>query len=246
MTRTRELEGAPPSARQLALGVEINPSRRLDNFVAGPNAAALAALRGLLAGEVDGHVYLHGAQGAGKSHLLQGCCAAAAAAGRPVAYLPLARHRVLDVGVCAGLERASLVCLDDVDRVAGARDWERALFRLYNESEAAGARLLFAGRRGPDGFELPDLRSRLFAALAVQLAPPDDAHRAEVLRRHARERGVGIGEDVLAFILARQSRDLGALVRLLEELDRFALAEKRRVTVALVRDYLRAAGARAG
>lgn len=235
---TRSGRGAGPPVRQLPLGVALNATRRLDNFVPGPDAAAVAALQALLAGELAGHVYLQGSAGTGKTHLLQGCCAAAVSAGQRVAYLPLAQPRTLDPSLLSGMESATLLCLDDVDQLAGDGAWEQAVFRLYNEADAAGSRMLFAGRAGPQGLALADLRSRLRAALVISLTVCDDTRRAAVLRAQARERGVDLGDDVIHYVLARQPRDLGTLVALLEALDRYALVTQRRITVALVREYL--------
>ncbi len=229
--------GAGP-ARQLPLGVRLNPSRRLDNFVPGRDGRVLDALDALVSGALGGHVLLLGAAGTGKTHLLQGCCARAAERGQRVAYLPLAAPEGIGPALLHGMESAHLLCVDDVDRVAGDAAWERALFRLYNEADAAGARLVFSARRGPAAFSLADLGSRLAAALALRLSAPDDTHRAAVLRAQAGERGLALTEDAVAYILARQPRDLARLVALLDELDRYALATQRRVTAALVREYL--------
>lgn len=232
----------PPSgiadARQLALGVGFNAARRLDNFIAGANAGAVAALQAVARGEGSGHVYLRGGDATGKTHLLQGCCAEAQARGARVAYLPLAERAALPRGVLAGMAGASLVCVDDVDRIAGDGAWETAVFNLHNEADATGARLLFAGRAGPSAFALPDLRSRLSACLMLVLAQADDALRRAVLCRRARELGFELGDEAVDFILAREARDLAHLAALVEALDGYALAAKRRVTVSLVREFL--------
>lgn len=238
----RGTAGVPAPARQLALGVGLNATRRMDNFVTGDNAAVVGALAAVARGESAGHAYLRGAAGTGKTHLLQACCALAAARGDRVAYLPLADRGTLHERVLAGLERAALLCVDDVDRIASDAPWERAVFRLYNEAEAAGTRMLFAARGTPAALTLPDLASRLSAALPLRLAAPDDRMRAAVLRRRAEDLGIDLGEDVLSYVLARRPRDLGGLVDLVEALDRYALAAKRKVTVALVREYLDRAG----
>jgi DnaA family protein len=129
-----------------------------------------------------------------------------------------------------------------VDHAAGDGPWELALFNLYNEADAGGARMVFAGRRGPATMALADLRSRLSAALVLQLLAPDDAQRRQVLRWRARELGFELGDDVLGYLLSRQPRALGHLTALVEDLDRYALAAQRRVTVALVREFLDASG----
>jgi DnaA family protein len=144
---TRATGGAPPSG-QLALGVGFNAARRLDNFVTGANAAVVEALRAVATGGGNGHVYLRGADATGKTHLLQACCAEAQDRGARVAYLSLANRSALPRGLLAGMAGARLVCIDDVDRIAGDAQWENAVFNLYNEAEASGSRALkrrFAG-----------------------------------------------------------------------------------------------------
>jgi len=230
--------GAPAPTGQLALGVGLNAAARLENFIPGANGAVLSLLRRLVSGELAGHVYLRGGQGVGKTHLLQACCAQAQRSSARVGYLPLGERDTLSRKVLTGMQSAALICIDDVDRVAGDMDWETGLFNLYNEAEASGARLLFAGRGGPATVSLPDLRSRLSAALLLVLAAPDDALRREVLRQRGHALGFELADDTLAYILARQPRDLGRLTALVDAVDRYALSAKRRVTTALVREYL--------
>ncbi|MDR3415987.1 MAG: DnaA/Hda family protein, partial [Nevskia sp.] len=77
---------------QLTLSVQLAEAAAFDNFHAGPNAAAVAALRELA--EADGgraSILLHGASGSGRTHLLQAVARAAARLGRRAAYLPLAQ-----------------------------------------------------------------------------------------------------------------------------------------------------------
>lgn len=236
MTRAQMNKG-PPGV-QLPLGVTLQAGRRFDNFVLGSNAQAAAGVEALLDSANPGRVYLQGPTGTGKSHLLHASCARVAAQGAQSAYVPLRERAGWSEELLSGLASMSLLCIDDLDAVAGDRCWERALFRLFNEAEAGGARLLFASRAPPASIELPDLASRLETALRLRLSAPDDALREQVLRSRAHELGFSLSDDVLHFILSRESRDLHALTGLLEALDRFALASKRRVSVALVRQFL--------
>jgi DnaA family protein len=67
---------------QIPLPLEPPRADRFEEFVVGPNAAALAAVRHLL-DEPGGVLFLSGPEGSGKSHLLNALChAAAARAGR--------------------------------------------------------------------------------------------------------------------------------------------------------------------
>lgn len=234
---TRKVHG-PRGLRQLALGLGLNSVRRFSNFVANGNESVISALQALLRGQSSGHIYLRGGSGTGKTHLLQACCAFAADGGARVAYLPLTDLAKLDEALLLNLDKARVVCIDDVDRIADDARWQRAVFSLYNEVDQAGVPMVFSGRSGPSSTKLADLQSRFSAALRLELCAPSDAHRAAVLGQKAHDLGFSLGAEVLAYLLARQSRDVGDLVTLVEALDRYALSAKRRVTVALVREYL--------
>ena len=58
-----------------------------------------------------------------------------AAGGREgAAYFPLDRSSTLPPEALAAIARCRVLCIDDVDAVAGDLDWERALFRMFNEA----------------------------------------------------------------------------------------------------------------
>ncbi len=61
------------SFRQLTLGVTLNAQQQLNNFSFSGAPALARALDDLLISEKADSVYVFGAQGVGKSHLLQGC-----------------------------------------------------------------------------------------------------------------------------------------------------------------------------
>ena len=122
------------------------------------------------------------------------------------------------------------------DGVAGA-----AL--ALSESPAAGARLsaqfASAGRLPP--VDLPvreDLRTRLGWGPVHAVQPLAEADTRDALRQEAGRHGIGLGDDVLDYILVRFARDLKSLMHLLHRLDDFALAEKRAITVPLLKRML--------
>ena len=76
-----------------------------------------------------------------------------------------------------------------------------------------------------------------------QAPPPlDDAERREVLKGQAAGRGIELDDTVLDWLFARYARDLGALLDLLDKLDKASLAAQRRITVPFLRGFLREAG----
>ncbi len=235
--------GARRHTRQLPLAVTLRRPRRFSNFIAGPNAGAVAVLRDLLAGRVRGVVYLWGGSGSGKSHLLEACCGDASVHGRPVAYLPLAGSRV-EPGMLNGLADIALLCIDDVDSIAGDGAWEEALFHLYNQAEQASCPMVLSASVAPraPAWKLPDLASRLTAAIVWRLHALNDAECRAALQLHARERGFELSDEVVTFVMKRLRRDMLSLSTFLDRLDRSSLAAQRRVTVPFVKALLEEGG----
>lgn len=220
---------------QLPLRIGLRDSATLANFLHGPNAAAVAALES----GYEPFVYLWGAPGTGKSHLLQGLCHRFAAEGGAPVYLPLGEEQ-LAPEICDGLEMTPLVCLDDIQAVAGNPEWETALFHLYNRIRDVGGRLLVAATAAPGqlGISLPDLQSRLGWGPVFHLQPLSDDEKVDALTLRARARGIELGADVARYLLRRYRRDTHGLFDLLEQLDRASLAAQRRLTIPFVRELL--------
>ncbi|ROR35073.1 DnaA regulatory inactivator Hda [Inmirania thermothiophila] len=223
--------------RQFPLPLVCASPADLERFHPGPNRAAWERVaEAALAG---GILYLWGAAGSGKTHLLQGACHRAAQAGRRAAYLDLADPACRSEAALEGLERMDLVCLDGLEHVAGNRAWEGAALLLLDAAGRGGG-VIAASRAPLAGLDLalPDLRSRLAWGGVYGLEPLADDELAEALRLHAEARGIELPREVARFLLARHPRRLDRLVDLLARLDRESLAAGRRLTLPFVRDLL--------
>lgn len=224
-------------SRQLPLPVSLRDGNTLDAFLPEANPEALAAVRSLIDGEQH-FVYLWGPADSGRTHLLEGAADSMSAGGGGVAYLAAPLLREAGLAVLEGVaESAALVCLDDIDQLAGDRRWEEAIFHLFNTIRARGGRLLCAAAAPPATakFVLPDLASRLASGLVVRLSPLDDEARLAVLAFRAGRRGLDLPVDTARYLLTRSSRRLADLVALLGELEQAASVHKRRLTVPFVR-----------
>ena len=228
----------PGTGVQLPLALRYPPDQRFETYVAAP-AGALAQLRALAVAPDADWLYLVGPSGVGKTHIALAACAAAEAAGRRVAYLPLkaAIGRLRDA-----LEAfdGDLVALDGLDAIAGQREDEVALFDFHNRARAAGITVLYTAQAAPDALtlSLPDLRSRLGQCTRISLSPLDEAGRREVLVERALRRGLVLDDAALDWLLRRVDRDLASLTTLLDRLDRASLAAQRRITVPFLRQTL--------
>jgi DnaA family protein len=219
--------------KQLALGVRLRADAVFDSFWPGPNGEIVAALRA----PSTTPLWLWGAAGSGKTHLLQAVCAAT---GESAAYFPLARSLALPPEALAGFERSGVLCIDDADAVAGDLAWERALFRVFNEAAELRTRLIFAAAAPPRQAEwrLEDWRSRAAASVVYQLRDLDDAGRIEALRLRAAQRGLQLPYETSEYLLKRMPRDLRSLFEVLDLLDEASLAAQRRLTIPFIRDAL--------
>ncbi|HXR63928.1 MAG TPA: DnaA regulatory inactivator Hda [Rudaea sp.] len=233
---------------QLPLALRWPAQQRFDSYVPGGNGVALALLRDAAVTAQASWVFVAGAAGCGKSHLLIAACAQADAAGRSAQYLPLRRLRADAeaaarpglAGALRALGGGDLLALDDIDAIAGDAAAEHALFDLYNRGKVDKSTMLFSASAAPSqiGIGLPDLVSRLSACAQAALRPLSDDDRRVALRRRAHARGLTLDDGVLDWLFAHTQRDLGSLTALLDRLDRESLAAQRRITVPFLRQVL--------
>ncbi|MBS7456727.1 DnaA regulatory inactivator Hda [Coralloluteibacterium stylophorae] len=228
------------STPQLPLSLRFPPDQRLAAFH-DPDARALPLVAAVADGAAADWLYLDGAAGSGKTHLLLAACAQADARGRRAVYLPLATLGAHAAEALAGNEAADLVAIDGLDAICGDRGAEVALFDFHNAARAAGAAVLYAARGAPAALplELPDLRSRLAQCTRIALQPLDDAGRRAVLRMRGAARGLQLDDAVIDWLLVHVERDLASLGAVLDRLDRASLAARRRPTVPFLRQLLR-------
>lgn len=125
--------------------------------------------------------------------------------------------------------------LDDADSLP-----EDAVFHRWNRAQADGRPLLIVSGKAPGTWQvaLPDLASRLGAALMIEIGAPDDELLRALVETHAARRGLALGEAVLAYVLPRLERSHAAAEALVETIDRLSLERKAAVTISLARDAL--------
>jgi DnaA family protein len=226
--------------QQLALPFAFNPELGFDQFHPGVNAEPVRHLRQTAAGAGERLIFLWGDSGAGKTHLLNACCREAAHRNRTISYLPLDLLIAWDAGALEGLEHQDLVCLDDVDRIAGDPAWEAALFILFNRLRELNRDLIVTATAPPArlSISLPDLKTRLGWGLTLRLHALADEDKLVALELHARSLGLDLPPQVGRFLLAHYPRDLPALRCLLGQLDHATLAAKRRLTIPFIKAFL--------
>ena len=231
---------AKRSLSQLTLHFAPKKEATFASFYAGSNQSVVTSLYALAKGCGEKMVYLYGAKGEGLSHLLQAVCHEAHQHQLTSVYLPLGELITLSPELLRDMETLSLICLDDIEAIAGKHAWEEGIFHLYNRIKESGGSLLVAShttlRLLP--IALPDLLSRLTGCGFFSLTPLTDHEKWQVLAKHANLRGIALSEEVGRYLLTHFPRTLRQLLQILDQLDQASLAAKRAITIPLVREVL--------
>jgi len=223
---------------QLPLAFKSSADQRFVDYLG--NAPARASLEQAAEASLEYNIFLAGPQGSGKTHLLRAAVSHALALGRSAVYVPLARMAPMLPDMLEGFERHDVICLDDMQAVAGSAEAEEAMFHFYNRAKQTGARLAFSASGMPASLSirLPDLVSRLEQSVRFTLEVLDEDGKRQVLLRRARQRGLELDDTALDYLFTRVSRDLHALSQILDRLDHASLAAQRRLTVPFIKTVL--------
>lgn len=227
---------------QLPLPLSLPDDETFSSFWPGENTALLAAIKQLLAQEEGyGYLYFWSSGCAGRSHLLHAACAELSNQNDTVGYVPLDKQAWFSPNVLDGMEQLNLVCIDNIEAIAGLKDWEIALFDLYNRIlETGRTRLLVTGNCPPRQIkiQLPDLVSRLEWGQIYKLSVPSDEDKLQALQLRAHLRGFILSEEVGRFLIKRLDREMSTLFATLNRLDKASIAAKRKLTVPFVKSIL--------
>lgn len=227
---------APPAAAggEAPPAGQSPPRYRFDNFLEGPhNRDALRFARKVAAspGQRYNPLLLVGAVGLGKTHLLRAIAHQLGQRFAPqkVVYTTAEAfaNEVVDgirgkkmARVREVFRQADALLVDDIDFLAVSPKSQMELLHTFQALQAAGKQMVFSAIRFPAaiaGLD-PALRSRLEGGLIVDIAPPDEQARLNLIAARAAEEGIDLPEESARLLARRISagpRQLeGALLRL--------------------------------
>ncbi|MCI0733664.1 MAG: DnaA regulatory inactivator Hda [Methylococcaceae bacterium] len=226
---------------QVPLPFVFHGNQDFDTFFAGPNRQVIESLKAFLQSDQGDHLlFIRGESGLGKTHLLQASCRAASRIDRSAFYLPFQEWTKLSPDLLEGLENYHLVCVDDIDSIAGNPDWETAFFHFFNRHREKSKHLVVSARLPPQrlGIQLRDLASRLQSGLTLELKEMHDSDKLGALILKAKQLGFSLPQEVGRFLLKRYPRDLPSLWSFLETLDYASLSEQRKLTIPFLKNHL--------
>jgi chromosomal replication initiator protein len=228
----------------------------LDNFVVGPSnqlaySAALAVAGG---GRKDFNpLFIHGACGLGKTHLLQGICAAAGAGanGRARRWRYVSGEQFTNEFINAlklkrleefraTYRKLDLLAIDDVHFLAAKRATQEEFLHTFNTIDGAGKQVIMACDAHPRMVSqfTEQLVSRFISGMVVKIEPPDHATRVRILRRRAATIHAAIGEDVLDYIAMHIRGNVRELEGALVKLSAVAALSNERITLTMATEAL--------
>ena len=140
----------------------------------------------------------------------------------------------------------TLLARSFVERVGGrlfdqaeSRD-ESELFHAWNAAQDSKLPLILIADQAPPAWTpaLPDLKTRLAVTPVVRIDHPDDALFASLIQLFFADRGLHIPAEALRFMTERLHRDYFTAERAVEAVDRFAIAERARLSLPTIRRAL--------
>lgn len=225
---------------QLPLPLAFDRRFSFENFLHQDGAYIESQLKACIEGVGEPIIGVCGAENSGKTHLLNACAYYARETGFHCQFFDAAQLITAKPGDFSSLTADSLIAVDNLQFMAGQRNWEKEFFHIVNLAKAGEIRFVFSIDQQPRevGFRLPDLKSRLYWGLMIQLQPVSEEELPAMLEFRAAKLGLHMSASVSRYLLAHYPRSISAQMDLLYRLERVALSQKKGITIPLIRQTL--------
>ena len=228
--------------KQLIFPFQINQKASFESFFCSPdNIELMSRLADLLVSKNADELIINGAEGSGKSFLMQAICNELSSSGKQFAFMPMNKAINMGVEIFQNLASLNAVCIDDLQLILSREDWETALFNLINECQQSNCSLIlsFGGNQSlEDITQLPDLLSRIKRMEFMKLQAVQDECLNQALDFVSQQLGINLEKAELEFLLNHQTREFSILVDNLISLDKQAASLKRKITIPLIKETL--------
>ena len=218
---------------QLGLPISLNASMLLESFVA--NKELLRLINQLFLNEKSSEVYIYGASGQGKTHVLQGAVLKALEIDKNAVYIDcsdLFPDYILDF-----VDQIDFICFDNVHSIL--RESQEVFFDLYNRARQAQIFILVSGNTLPSDLEvMKDLKTRLSLAAVYKLEELNDELIMSVIDSQMSQRNLSVNSNVYEYLFKNYSRDLKLLLSTLNDLDKASLQAKKPISIPFVKNFL--------
>ena len=227
---------------QLIFPFQVNQKASFDSFFCSPdNIELMSRLTDLASSENTDELIINGAEGSGKSFLMQAICNELSSSGKQFAFIPMNKAINMGVEIFQNLASLNAVCIDDLQLIMSIGEWEQAMFHLINECQQSNCSLIlsFGGIKALDEIVLlPDLLSRIKRMEFMTLRSVQDEHLSEALDFVSQQLDIKLEKAELQFLLKHQTREFSVLVKNLLSLDEQAASLKRKITIPFIKETL--------
>lgn len=223
--------GEQKSPEQLLLNYPVNEKFAQSNFL--PSKSNEDAVKWIdrwpewKRGGEDFHcLIIYGPSGSGKTHLAH-------------VWKNISKAHILD-----NLDKTDFLegdeftfIIEDVDEIISDATTAKNLFHLYNWVREQGGYILLTARTHPKKWQttLADLSSRMLASEAVKIKPPSDELLQAIIIKQFSDRQIILSQDVINYLLPRAERSFDAVRKLVHDIDKLSLSEKKRITIPIVK-----------
>jgi DnaA family protein len=217
--------------RQQLLPIELNLEMLFDNWQ--QTQSTQPVLNTLQKDTNTQIIYLFGAKGLGKTHLLQATVHQSLELDKKTIYLDLKKD--IDSEIWQQLETFDVICLDNIDNLN--TEQQVLLFNLYNKVVVNKLRLIVSAKVSPKNlnYNLVDLKTRLSLSLIFALAPYNDDDLKNILYAKVKEQKLLINDNIFNYLLNTFERDLSHLLIIIEKIKHYAIETKQKVSLPLVK-----------
>ena len=185
-------------------------------------------------------LFIYGISGTGKSFLLQSICNHISLAKKLSLYVPL--NDVIKHGpeFLDSLEELDLICIDEIDLIAGNKEWEIAIFNLINNCLISKCRLIFSSQLNPSTieFNLIDLFSRIKKINHIKILHINNTKHENAIMFITKTKSLNLGDNEINYLMTHSKRNISNLVEILEKLDKLSLQLKRKITIPLIKEVI--------
>ena len=227
---------------QLIFPFQVNQKASFASFFCSPDNIELRSrLADLVASKNADELIINGAEGSGKSFLMQAICNELSSSGKQFAFIPMNKAINMGVEIFQNLASLNAVCIDDLQLILSREEWETALFNLINECQQSNCSLIlsFGGNQSlEDITQLPDLLSRIKRMEFMKLQAVQDEFLNQALDFVSQQLDINLEKAELEFLLNHQTREFSLLVENIISLDRQAASLKRKITIPFIKETL--------